>query len=107
MEAMRNHHTESTPGYDDWDAVPRDGPWVYVVDVTERPAADEIRRGWVPFDSGPRFIEHLTELLGRTPGTDDWAIIDQTNLGPRMVPENFDPDEAAVVSAEHQTEGQR
>ncbi len=97
MERMSNSNTENglrmdsevPDGWEAWDAVPRDGPAVFVVDTA---AFDHgvVRGRWLDVGAGPETLHtDLTELLGHPPEAGTWAIIDQVGLGERMAPETM------------------
>lgn len=97
-------------GWGDWDAAPRDGPSVFVINLD--PQANHPSRGhlhvhrprgrWLdPTVDSQTFREQLTELLGRTPEEGTWAVVDQVGLGSIMFSETFDAHELGRVLAEH------
>jgi len=78
---------ETVDGWEAWDAVPRDGPAVFVVDTA---AFDRgiVRGRWLAVDAGQAALQlELTELLGRPPAEGSWAVVDQVGLGELMAPE--------------------
>ncbi len=97
MERLSNTGTENglrleaatLDGWEAWDAVPRDGPAVFVVDTT---AFDHgiVRGRWLDVGAGrDQLHAELTELLGRPPEAGSWAIIDQVGLGELMASETM------------------
>ncbi len=93
-------------GWEAWDAVPRDGPAVFVVDTT---AFDRgvVRGRWLDVGADPEALHtDLTELLGREPEEGSWAIIDQVGLGERMAPETMAIARLATVADDLAAESQ-
>jgi hypothetical protein len=84
MEQTRTEHD----GWDRWDAVPRDGPAVFIVD-TDAWSKGIVKGRWCnPWAPAEQVREQLTELLGHEPADDEWAIVDQVGLGPLMMSES-------------------
>jgi hypothetical protein len=76
-----------TDGWEAWDAVPRDGPAVFVIDTVALDQHHQFRGRWLDLAAGAAATEAaLGDLLGR-PIDAGWAIVDQIGLGPRMAPE--------------------
>lgn len=76
---------------DEWEASPRDGPAVFVVDAA---AFDQYGTRWgrwidptQPAEVVEREIEEVIGIEGTADG--NWAIIDQTGLGEAMIPEQL------------------
>jgi hypothetical protein len=76
------------PWLDAYDAVPRDGPAVFVMD-TASPAHEGPPRGrWLdPTQPADVLHRQIGEVVGDS--SNGWAIIDQVGLGPIMVPEQL------------------
>ncbi len=92
---IKNTHTgEEANGWDAWDAIPRDGPAVFVLDV-HRLDAGTVHGAWLSVDP-ERFTAGLRALLGRS-ALNGWAIVDQVGLGERMIPEHFPLDALRTV----------
>lgn len=92
--------SEASDGWEAWDAVPRDGPAVFVVDTK---AFDHgvIRGLWLEVSAdGTALHDQLTELLGREPEEGTWAIIDQVGLGALMAPETMPTSGLSTVVAD-------
>jgi len=90
----------ASDGWEAWDAVPRDGPSVFVVDTK---AFDHgvVRGRWLDVSAdGAALHDQLTELLGREPEEGSWAIIDQVGLGALMVPETMPTSGLSTVVAD-------
>lgn len=88
-------------GWDAWDAAPRDGPAVFVIDASRLDTSGDLRGGWLdPTVDTATFTRGIADLLGREPNTGEWAIIDQTGLGETMLPETFNLAELGDVLAE-------
>jgi hypothetical protein len=84
----REHRHKETAGWDARDAVPRDGPAVFVAD---RRALDAgiIHGQWVnPLTPPDELRNQLRTRLGHEAADDTWTIIDQVGLGQRMIDEN-------------------
>lgn len=95
-----NEISEMEDGWEAWDAVPRDGPAVFVVDTA---AFDQgvIRGRWLGVAGGdPKLHAALTELLGQKPEEGSWAVVDQIGLGPVMAPETMTAAELTTVAEE-------
>ncbi len=98
---------EQADGWRAWEAAPRDGPGIFVVDAA---AFDDgrIQGRWLDPDAEPEVLyEQVRELLGREPVEGAWAVIDQVGLGPLMVPETMGIDEVGGSVHEAAVEGQR
>ena len=80
---------QAASGWEAWEAAPRDGPAVFVID-TERFDCGVVHGAWVDPTANPEELqEQLRQLLGREPQAGRWAIIDQIGLGPLMAPERL------------------
>jgi hypothetical protein len=105
MERMSNRNNgnglengSEVSGWEAWDAVPRDGPAVFVVDVG---ALDHgvVRGRWLDARAEQEVLHgELTELLGSEPEEGAWAIVDQVGLGELMAPETMTVPELATVA---------
>jgi uncharacterized lipoprotein YddW (UPF0748 family) len=101
MERM-NTTTETDPRHgapaNSYDAVPRDGPAVFVADAAAWDRG-EIRGVWVDAQTPPaRVVQQLAEELGREVGLDELAVVDQVGLGAAALSEDYFSDEHAVRS---------
>lgn len=73
---------------DAYDAVPRDGPAVFIIDTEALDRDDELRGAWLdPSCSPEALICQIEELTGRRSHDGGWAVIDQVGLGPIMIDE--------------------
>jgi len=82
---INNNHAHET-GWEAWDAVPRDGPAVFIVDTRALDQEGQLRGRWISLEQDETAIVSCIEgVLGRPPD-DGWAIVDQVGLGRRMVP---------------------
>ena len=86
MEAINEGLATETAGWDAWDAVPRDGPAVFVVDAEAFDRGEVIGKWINPFIDHHEIDEQLRQLLGVEPKQGRWAIVDQVGLS-RMVNE--------------------
>lgn len=87
MERENEQQPRASDGWSEWDAVPRDGPAVFIVD---RRAWDEgtVRGRWCnPLAPAHEVRAQIGELLGSEAAEQEWAIVDQVGLGPLMLPE--------------------
>lgn len=88
-------------GWAAWEAAPRDGPAVFVIDAPRLDKHGELRGIWLdPTVGASTFALGIAKLLGRAPTTGEWAIVDQIGLGGDMLPESFELPELASVLAE-------
>jgi hypothetical protein len=88
MENNINNKNGLNSGWEAWDAVPRDGPAVFVVDTDALDRHQCLRGRWLDLAASPEIIDTaLGELLGRPVEEAGWAIVDQIGLGPRMAPQ--------------------
>lgn len=104
MERVRNQvgngsrNEERMDGWDAWDAVPRDGPAVFVIDTG---AFDQgvVRGRWLDVTAERAALQdELRELLGCEPEEGSWAIIDQIGLGQLMAPETMSVSSLSTVA---------
>ena len=83
MEQLhQHHHTEagSDVALDGYDAVPRDGPAVFVAD-TAKLDRGELHGRWIGLDrSAADIATHISAVTNRSPIDGGWAVIDQTRL---------------------------
>jgi hypothetical protein len=89
---------ETADGWGAWEAVPRDGPAVFVVDTD---AFDQglVRGRWLDVSAGQTALHQaLSELLGQEPKKGRWAIVDQIGLGGLMAPETMTIPELSTVA---------
>ncbi len=101
MERINYQEPEMTEeridGWKAWEAAPRDGPGIFVIDTAALDAG-ELRGRWLDPTADPETLRgQVQELLGREPVECSWAIVDQVGLGPVMVPETLAVDEVATV----------
>jgi len=99
--------SEVSDGWEAWDAVPRDGPAVFVIDTT---AFDQgtVRGRWLDVSAGKEALhDGLTELLGREPEEGAWAIVDQIGLGELMAPETMSIANLTTVGEDLTAESRR
>ena len=83
-----NRQTEHG-GFNAWDAVPRDGPAVFIIDIARLDNEERLHGRWIDLDGSPAAVAaQVAEATGGA-GAGSWAIVDQTGLGTRMVPEDF------------------
>jgi hypothetical protein len=87
MEAINEAQERELTGWDAWDAVPRDGPAVFVVDAEAFDRGEVIGRWIDPFGEQVDINEQLRQLVGDNPDQGRWAIVDQIGLGPAAAPE--------------------
>lgn len=114
MERISNKNNENgmgkaseVSGWDAWDAVPRDGPAVFVVDAA---AFDQgvVRGGWLAVGADQAALHaDLTELLGREPQEGSWVIVDQVGLGDLMAPETMTVASLTTVAGDLAAEHRR
>src|SRR5262245_17302404 len=77
-------------GWDAWEAAPRDGPAVFVIDAPRLDTHGELRGAWIDPTVGTATVAlEIAKLLGRKPNIGEWAIIDQIGLGAEMLAETF------------------
>ena len=98
-----NGAPEAANGWDAWEAVPRDGPAVFVVDTV---AFDHgiVRGRWLSVADGQVNLHaELTELLGHEPEEGTWAVVDQIGLGSVMAPETMSVDDLTGVAEDLRT----
>jgi len=94
MNEALNYEQLTNPFFDAYDAVPRDGPAVFV--ATTEPAEDEELRGqWIQLDREVQLIRrNIIDAVGATAvAAGTWRVIDQIRLGNLMLPEVLRPDE--------------
>lgn len=74
-----------------WDAPPRDGPAVFVADLTAHDLLGVMRGRWLDPTQPPKALEaQITEIVGRDGfHTGRWGVLDQLKVGPNMVPEQL------------------
>lgn len=85
------HHNESGSdlAIDAYDAVPRDGPAVFVADIA-RLDRGELHGQWIGLDqSAADIAENISRVTERSPVDGSWAIVDQCRLGSTMCDEDL------------------
>ncbi len=101
-------HGRSRDGWGEWNAIPRDGPAVFVVDMEIADRERRIQGRWIdPTETTEEIERQLAELLGRMPDEGSWAIVDQVGLGPLMVPEVLAATDIPVAAREAVADGRR
>lgn len=99
-KSNKNEGSENGNGWDAWDAVPRDGPAVFVIDTGVLDGEGRVYGRWIDLAVGrTAVLGQLNDLLGVDPTPTEWAIVDQVGLGDRMAPEVVSPDEMATLPA--------
>lgn len=97
QQHFENRGTEEATGWEAWEASPRDGPAVFVVDTAVFDQGT-VRGRWINPNDDPAVVgEQLAELLGRLPEEGSWAVVDQQGLGPIMMPETLAVPELRVA----------
>lgn len=100
---LRNESDAS--GWEAWNAVPRDGPAVFIVDVGAFDCG-VVRGRWFGVKADQEELRaELTDLLGYEPEEGSWAIVDQVGLGDLMAPETMTVADLTAVSADLAAEG--
>lgn len=97
---FKNDQAEEATGWEAWEASPRDGPAVFVVDTT---ALDQgrVRGCWIDPNDDPGLVSaQLAALIGRPPEAGSWAVVDQLGLGPVMMPETLAVEELRAAVGE-------
>ncbi len=90
-----------TDGWRAWEAAPRDGPAIFVIDTSMFDDHGELRGCWLDPNMAPEVLyEQVRALLGREPVEGSWAVIDQVGLGPLMLPETLGVDEVRSSAQE-------
>lgn len=85
------HHTEAghDVALDSYEAVPRDGPAVFVADTTKLDQG-ELHGKWIGLDqSAADIAENISRVTDRSPIDGGWAIVDQSRLGATMCDEDI------------------
>lgn len=86
---MEKQQHEAQPEPRGWDGVPRDGPWVFVVDKAAWDRGEVIGTWLDPWTPPELVAKQLGELLGRSPQLDELAVVEQVGLGEEMVDEDW------------------
>jgi hypothetical protein len=85
------------PRVDAYDAVPRDGPAIFVARSNDQGEPDQPIDGrWVDLRLGESALQ--AELAGH-PSVAGWFVLDQLDCGPEMIPEQPTPDELRALIA--------
>lgn len=99
METIKQWRPEAADGHD---AVPRDGPAIYLADAAVLHAGRLIGR-WVRLDTPlAEVAEEVGQLVGERP--DNWVVIDQVGIGEAMLDEQ--PTLIELLAALHHESGQ-
>lgn len=101
------HHTESGGelAVDAYDAVPRDGPAVFVAD-TDRLDRGELHGRWIGLDQPAADIAaDISRVADRSPIDGGWAIVDQSRLGATMCDEEITFDGLTRLARLHREAG--
>lgn len=80
-------------GWEAWDAVPQDGPAVFVIDTVVLEQQQALHGRWLDLSAGQTAAEAALRDLLQRPIDGGWAIVDQVGLGPRMAPETIAAEE--------------
>lgn len=84
-----NHHPDGNhPGdlADRWDAVPRDGPAVFVIGGD----ATSLTGDWIdPTADVDQVAAAVETATGQPAEIGSWTVVDQIGLGPEMLPEHL------------------
>lgn len=94
MNNAMQYEQESSRFFDAYDAVPRDGPAVFV--ATTHPDDGEALRGqWISIDRSTQDVRRdIVDAVGvAAVAAGTWRVIDQVHLGHHMLPEDLRPDE--------------
>lgn len=92
---------EINEGWEAWNAVPRDGPAVFVVDLQALETEGRVHGRWLnTMRDAEDVTAELREVLGREPIVNTWAVIDQVGLGRRMIPDTLAPEELPEAALE-------
>jgi hypothetical protein len=101
MERLATQQEGSATGWEAWDAAPRDGPGVFVIDAPALDHRGELRGIWLdPTVGASTFALQLATFLGREPRPTEWSIVDQVGVGETMLPENFELPELDQILSE-------
>lgn len=84
------------PPADAYDAVPRDGPAIFIARSGGQEANPPIEGRWVDLRLGESALR--AELAGH-PSVAGWVVLDQLDCGPEMIPEQPTPDELRALIA--------
>lgn len=87
------------PQLDAYDAVPRDGPAIFIARSDGHEQNQPIDGRWVDLRLGESALQ--AELAGH-PSAAGWMVLDQLDCGPEMIPEHPTPEElrALIVQAQ-------
>lgn len=103
LPTTRSNEGGNARGWEAWEAAPRDGPAVFVIDAPRQDKHGELRGAWLdPTVGTATFALEIAKLLGREPNIGEWAIVDQIGLGALMLPETFNLSELGDVLTEAQ-----
>lgn len=87
------------PQLDAYDAVPRDGPAIFIARSNGREEEGPIDGRWVDLRLGESALR--AELAGH-PSVAGWFVLDQLDCGPEMIPEQPTPEELRALIARAQ-----
>lgn len=87
------------PQLDAYDAVPRDGPSIFIARTNGHEAEQPVEGRWVDLRLGESALR--AELAGH-PSVAGWMVLDQFDCGPEMIPEQPTPDELRALIARAQ-----
>jgi hypothetical protein len=100
-ERAQPSSVEAEAGWQAWNALPRDGPAVFVIDTDALSEEGRLHGRWLdPTVGAATFGLEVAKLIGHRPDADNWAIVDQVGLGEAMLPETFELPELDAVIAE-------
>lgn len=95
-EGLELRLAEDCDGWQRYDAVPRDGPAVFVVEADSWDNG-EIDGVWVNASVSPEEVaERFSQVTSRPVDFDQLVVVDQVGLGPQMVDEDWFRIEAAT-----------
>lgn len=92
-----NQHEQSVPDerwFDQWDAAPRDGPAVFIVDTATYDRHGTPWGRWIDPTREPEAVRSdIEECVGiELTEAGQWAVVDQIGLGDAMIPEQLSID---------------
>lgn len=87
------------PSVDAYDAVPRDGPAIFIARTNGHETSQPIGGRWVDLRLGE---SALRAELADHPSAAGWFVLDQLDCGPEMIPEHPTPEELRALIAQAQ-----